>query len=222
MTEACRELHILAKGLKRMRFPFNDSDIPLNGVYILFENGEKAHGTDRIARVGTHTGKNQLRSRLKQHFIDENKDRSIFRKNIGRAILNRNKDSFLEKWELDLTTKASRERYAGSIDPQKQIMTEKSVTEYIQKNFSFVAFQIDDKEKRLEMESKIISSISKCDECGPSANWPGKFCPNEKLQSKRAYKNCLKLSKSGLWQVNELSKEPPSEEEMDELKELLS
>ena len=32
------------------------------------------------------------------------KDRSIFRKNIGRAILNKNNDSFLEIWNLDFTT----------------------------------------------------------------------------------------------------------------------
>jgi hypothetical protein len=54
--------------------PFDDSPIPLNGIYILFEDGEIAHGTNRIVRIGTHTGKDQLFSRLKQHFIQENKD----------------------------------------------------------------------------------------------------------------------------------------------------
>ena len=37
--------------------------------------------------ICTHTGKNQLISRLKQHFTNMNKDRSIFRKNIGRCLL---------------------------------------------------------------------------------------------------------------------------------------
>jgi hypothetical protein len=32
---------------------------------------------------------------LEQHFIKENKDRSIFRKNIGRAILNKDQDALL-------------------------------------------------------------------------------------------------------------------------------
>ena len=78
----------------RSRLGFSDgfTNVPLNGIYLLYERGELGHGADRIVRVGTHTGKNQLVSRLKQHFVHENKDRSIFRKNIGRAILNRQQD----------------------------------------------------------------------------------------------------------------------------------
>ena len=78
----CEEIHRLFNSLKRYRFPCVPEEIPLNGIYILFQKGEKAHGVDRIVRIGTHTGLNQLRSRLWQHFINENKDRSIFRKNI--------------------------------------------------------------------------------------------------------------------------------------------
>jgi hypothetical protein len=74
---------------------------PLNGIYILFEKGETAHDTNRIVRVGTYPGDKQLRSR--QHFLVENKDRSIFRKNIGRALLRRGQDPFLPLWELDRT-----------------------------------------------------------------------------------------------------------------------
>jgi len=51
---------------------FNEQEIPKNGIYILFEKGECAHFTDRIVRIGTHTGKNKLRSRLKEH-LNENK-----------------------------------------------------------------------------------------------------------------------------------------------------
>ena len=46
---------------------------------------------DRIVRIGTHTGENQLRSRLMQHFVKENKNRSIFRKNIGRCFFEHRK-----------------------------------------------------------------------------------------------------------------------------------
>lgn len=53
--------------------PFDDKQIPKNGIYIIFENGETIQGMARIVRVGTHTGNNQLRSRLKQHFINKNK-----------------------------------------------------------------------------------------------------------------------------------------------------
>jgi hypothetical protein len=64
----------------------------VNGIYVLFERGEECHDGGRIVRVGTHTGDGQLRSRMLQHFVNENKDRSIFRKNIGRALLNRDRD----------------------------------------------------------------------------------------------------------------------------------
>jgi len=90
----CSEIHSIFHSSQRHAFPFNEGDIPLNGIYVLFENGEHGHQGDRIVRVGSHTGVNQLRSRLKQHFLLENKDRSIFRKNIGRAILNKNNDPF--------------------------------------------------------------------------------------------------------------------------------
>lgn len=142
MSEICQQLHDLFNSLPRHRFPFDELKIPRNGIYILFEDGERAHGTDRIVRVGTHTGENQLRSRLKQHFVNENKDRSIFRKNIGRAILQKKKDSFLEQWNRDLTTRKARERYSSLLDEEKQDQVEKAVTEYIQQNFSFVVFSV--------------------------------------------------------------------------------
>ncbi|WP_261789077.1 hypothetical protein [Methanosarcina siciliae] len=176
----------------------------------MFEKGETAHGMDRVVRIGTHTGKNQLRSRLKQHFIKENKDRSIFRKNIGRALLNRDKDPFLDQWEIDLTSRKAKKENAGLIDSEKQEETEKRVSQYIQKNFSFVVIEVEAQEKRLELESKIISTISLCDECGPSSDWLGLFSPKEKIR------------KSGLWLVNELFKEPLSDEDMRLIENLVS
>ncbi len=205
----CQELHNLFNSMKRHRFPFNEKDIPKNGIYVLFEKDEKAHGGDRVVRIGTHTGQDQLPSRLKQHFLNENKDRSIFRKNIGRTLLNKRKDSFLKEWELDLTTKKAKSRFLASINLEKQRQTEKQVSEYIQKNFSFIVFPIEDKEKRLEIESKIISTISLCKNCRPTGNWFGLFSPKEKIK------------KSGLWLVNELYKQPLSEKELKKLKEIL-
>jgi len=209
MSKNCHTIHQWFNGMKKHSFPFNEQEIPKNGIYILFEKGEFAHSTNRIVRIGTHTGNNQLRSRLFQHFLNENKDRSIFRKNIGRALLNKDKDQFLKQWELDLTTKNAKEQYSNSVDFKKQKGVEKKVTKYIQDNFSFVVFQIDDKEKRLEIESRIISTVSLCDECKPSENWLGLFSPKEKIR------------KSGLWLVNELWKTPLSDKDMIELKYLL-
>lgn len=188
---------------------FNEQKIPKNGIYILFEKREKAHSTDRIVRIGTHTGKNKLRSRLKEH-LTENKDRSIFRKNIGRALLNKDNDPFIEQWNKN--NLAKKDKKALDFNPDelvKQEEIEKRVTKYIRENISFVTFQIDDKDKRLELESKIISTVSLCDECKASLNWLGLSSTKEKIK------------KGKLWLVNELYKTPLSDTDLLELKQLL-
>jgi hypothetical protein len=200
MSKECNELHEMFNSMKRFSFPFDENKIPLNGVYVLFEKNEKAHGKERIVRIGTHTGQNQLRSRLKQHFIMENKDRSIFRKNIGRAILNKTQNPYLKEWDLDLTTREAKDKFSSIIDMTKQKQIEKLVTEHLIKNMSFVVFEVEDPKKRLEIESAIISTVSLCEECIPSKSWLGLSSPVEKIRE------------SGLWLVNELYKTPLNEE----------
>ncbi len=209
MSEVCSNIHHLFNTLKRCSFPFDQLKIPTNGIYVLFEKGETSHGGDRIVRIGTHTGENQLRSRLAQHFINENKDRSIFRKNIGRALLNKTNDSFLEQWEIDLTTRKSKEKFKAKIDMLRQKKIEKNVTECLQNNFSFIVFEVKEKDKRLAMESKLISTVSACEECQASQKWLGLFSPK------------IKIKESGLWLVNELHKKPLNEGDFRELQKLV-
>jgi hypothetical protein len=208
MSVVCHELHQLANRLPRHRFPIDMAVIPKNGIYLLFEAGELGHGVERIVRVGTHTGNNRMRSRLEEHFIKEHKDRSIFRKNIGRALLARAQDPFITDWELDLTASAAKAQYAGRIDMHKQQETERQVTKYIQENLSFVVLRVDDKMERLGLESKLISTVSTCRVCGPSAHWLGHFSPKDKIRQ------------SGLWLVNELYKTPLTPNELGELAQL--
>jgi hypothetical protein len=151
-------------------------------------------------------GSNRLQSRLEEHYIKENKDRSIFRKNVGRAILNKEKDDFLAQWEIDLTSGNSRRKYAGTFDQRKLQDTEKRVAEYIQQNFRFAVFRVDDKAQRLYWESKIISTVSQCNECGSSRSWLGLHSPKEKIRER------------GLWLVNKLDKHPMSESDYEALK----
>ena len=125
---------------------------------------------------------------------------------IGRSLLNKDQDPFLEQWEIDLTTRKAKEEYSDLIDFEKQKETEKKVSQYIQANFSFVVIEVEAQEKRLEFESKIISTISLCDECSPSSDWLGLFSPKEKIR------------KNGLWLVNELRKEQLSDEDMQLIK----
>ncbi len=194
MSNKCCELHKIFNSMKRLRFPLEKTLIPSNGIYILFEEGEKGHDTDRIVRVGTHTGDGQLFSRLKQHFEINNKDRSIFRKNIGRAILTKENDQYIEKWELDLTTSENKKKFSPLIDIEYQNKIENKVSKIIQEKFSFIVFEVNEKSERLILESRIISEISNCDKCSPSNSWLGNYSPK------------LKIRKSGLWLVNELYK----------------
>lgn len=196
MSGECGAIHRLFNRLERHYFPFNESAIPANGIYVLFQKVETGHGQDRIVRIGTHTGDGQLCSRLKQHFLAENKDRSIFRKNIGRAILNKRSDPYLEYWELDLTTRKARDRYSSLVDVDYQKQVENEVSQYIRNNFSFAIIEVENKTTRLELESKLISTISLCDECRPSADWLGNYSPK------------ARIAESGLWLVNELYKTP--------------
>jgi hypothetical protein len=205
MSKECEIIHEFFNSLKRISFP-NKNKVVDNGIYVIFEKGEKSHGTNRIVRVGTHTGESQLNSRLQQHFINENKDRSIFRKNIGRALLNKNKDNFIELWELDLTTKKAKDLYKNKIDFSKQAQIEKEITRYMQDNFSIVIIPMKSKEERLRYESKIISTISSCTECKASNKWLGLSSPKDKIR------------KSGLWLVNETNKTPLSEKDIEYLR----
>lgn len=208
MSNQCQLLHELSDSCKRIRFPYDSEKIPFDGIYLLFEIGERGHGFDRVVRVGTHTGLHKLPSRLTEHFMVENKDRSIFRKNIGRALLAKDDNSFLDDWELDLTTKEARDLHSDRIDLQCQEQVERQVSNYIQDSFSFAVLPIADKEERLKLESKIISTVSLCDECERSSNWLGQYSPKEKIR------------RSGLWLIQGLYKEPLSGEDMKHLQEI--
>lgn len=205
VDELCHELHVWANSLPVYRFPFDVKLMPQNGIYLLFEKGEIGHGTNRIVRVGTHTGQNQLRSRLEQHFVTENKDRSIFRKNIGRALLRKRHDDFLVDWEIDLTSADARAQHLDQIDRDRTKEVERDVSHYMQENFSFVVVPIESKEQRLWVESQVISTVSRCCSCRPSGNWLGNYSTKEKIR------------KSGLWLVNELYKDPLTRKNLDEL-----
>lgn len=207
-----KELHKIFNGLNRYSFPFKDKEkeIPENGIYIIFEKGELFDSFDRIVRVGTHTGDKQLRSRLKQHFVKENKNRSIFRKNIGRCLLNKDQSPYLPFWELDITSKAEKEKNLKLLDLDFEKKIEKRISDYIQNNLSFCVFQVDTKEQRLFWESKIVSTLAKSNELKPSKNWLGNSSTKDKIKA------------SGLWQVNELYNEALTVKELETLKQILS
>ena len=196
MSRECRELHRICSSKQRFTFPYDPAMIPPDGLYVLFEEGETGHGADRIVRVGSHTGDRRLSQRLGEHFVRENKDRSIFRKNIGRALLNREGDPFLEQWNLDLTSRKAKEQYQHLVDFGRQRELEEQVTAYIQDHLSFVVFRVEDAQRRRTLELNMISTVSLCEECRPSPDWLGLQSPVEKIRE------------SGLWQVQGVCRRP--------------
>lgn len=206
------KLYKLFNDQKRYSFQLGNSiqQIPDNGIYIIFENGEKFANYDRIVRVGTHTGHNQLRARLKQHFIKENKNRSIFRKNIGRCFLNKEQHPYLSLWELDITSRADKEKNLKLLNLEFERKLEKRISEHIQTNFSFCSFRVDTKEDRLFWESRIVSTLAKATDVRPSPSWLGNSSTKAKIKT------------SGLWQVNELYKDHLTILEFEHLKKLVN
>ena len=105
LSETCKWLHEQLELLPIFKYPFDLKLLPNNGIYFFYEEDENSnHGNGipkpRIVRIGTHK-ENNFRSRISEHFLlNESKmnfmhtnskpsDRSIFRKNIGRALLNK-------------------------------------------------------------------------------------------------------------------------------------
>jgi hypothetical protein len=211
VSKECRIIHELLQTTKRYRFPFDETSIPLNGVYILFQKGEVSHNHDRIVRIGTHSGSNRLALRINEHFVTENKDRSIFRKNIGRALLNRDNDPFLASWNIDLTTKKSKDKYQNQIDLEYQAQVEKMVSNFIVENFSFSVVEVLEKHDRDYMEKRLISTVSLCNECRPSRQWLGNYAPARQH----------KIKESGLWQIMHLYKTPFNSSTINEFRSLV-
>jgi hypothetical protein len=217
MSKLCKCLHEQFEQLPLVKFPFNLEQLPENGIYLLYEDGEIwGHGgsNPRIVRIGTHKDGN-FRSRIKEHFLlDESKmnfdaskpaphERSIFRKNIGRALLNRAKDDYLKIWEIDFTTKRNREEYGYLRNIQKEGKVESEITGILRKGFSFRFIIADDQMERMGakgLEGSLIGTVAHCKLCRPSSNWLGSHPPKKQIKE------------SGLWLVQHLEADEINED----------
>ena len=176
MTDVCQYLHDTLSRLPRLRRD-DLSQVPANGIYVLFEKGEEGHGVERIVRIGTHTGENNLAPRIREHLYTPNKDRSIFRKHVGRCLLAKESDPFLAQWQFDLTTKVSRAMNGHKVDMARLKEVENEVTRYMTENFSFSALRFNMQAERLRYEASLLSTIFHCRDCSPSETWLGKSHP---------------------------------------------
>lgn len=198
MSELCKWLHQQLEQLPLIKYPFNTTNLPENGIYFFYEEGENwGHGSahPRIVRVGTSKDGN-LRKRIAEHFLlDESKmnfdaskpaprERSIFRKNIGRALLNQRKDAYLTIWEIDFTTHEAREEYAHFRDIAKEKALEAEITSVLRSKFSFRVIEFTGQAKRMGstgLESVLIGTLARCPFCQPSTNWLGRTSPKPEI-----------------------------------------
>jgi hypothetical protein len=210
MRNLADKVHVVFNKIERFSFPFleNFSSIPDNGIYLFFERGEKYNELDRIVRVGTNTGEGNLTKRLVEHFMTENKNRSIFRKNIGRAFLHKENNPYLKYWNYDTTSKANSERYLKLLDVDFETKLEKRISDYIQKNITFCILKMETKEERFFWESKIISTLAQSG-IASSNDWLGNYSPIEKIRE------------SGLWQVQNHKSPRLTSNDIDELESMI-
>ena len=196
--------------------PFDIKEVPLDGIYFFYEKGETwGHGGDksRIVRIG-RSERGNFRSRISEHFLFNEKkmrfdyneskpsDRSIFRKNIGRALLNRESDPYLEMWNKGFTPRKKRERFGHLRDIDKEREVEARVTALLRTGFSLRFIVVEAQELKKRLEACLIGTVAQCELCRPSADWLGQHSPKGKISS------------SGLWQTQHLLHDGIEEGEM--------
>jgi hypothetical protein len=218
MSEKCEWLHTQLEHRRTVKYPFSLETLPENGVYFFYELGEAwGHGGDkpRIVRVGTSKDGN-FQSRIAEHYLlDETKmnfnaqrsaphDRSIFRKNIGRALLNKHKDNYLNVWELDFTSHKAREEHASQRHIEKEKKIESEITQLLRNKFSFKYIELDSRTPRMGksgLESALIGTLAHCPLCKASEDWLGKYSPKPQI------------CEGKLWLVQHLSAKPITEQD---------
>ena len=199
-------LHKLFNGLPRLDWTMIKQLPYCNGIYIMFEKGESFLGLDRIVRVGTHRGQNRLCKRLQDHFIKEDADGSIFRKNIGRAYLNKAEDPYLRIWEIDRHLAENARGKGYLINESIEDELEARISDHLRNNISFVCFPVEEKTERLHLEEGIIATLNRFPAFGPGENWLGLSSP------------VPEISQSGLWNRQGLNGQPLTDMELERVK----
>jgi hypothetical protein len=142
-------------------------------------------------------------------FLSRTKTVSIFRKNVGRCLLNCGGDPFPASWNGRPNAKLSRALHPELVGSAKQEQLEARVTDYMRDRLSFCTIRVDDKAERMRLEEAMIATVAQCSECGPSASWLGLSSPKAEIVA------------SGLWQVQCLDATPLNDGEGRRLDDLI-
>jgi hypothetical protein len=219
-SELCRWLHEKLESLYLIKFPFDLTKLPDNGIYFFYEEGENSTHTNydyddnvhadnnssistnakaRIVRTGMHIEGN-FRSRISEHFLlneavkmmnftisnPKPSDRSVFRKNIGRALLNKENDYYQTIWEIDFMTRENCNNYGIMRNIQKEKEIESAITKILREKFSFRFIPLKNQVMRIGrwgIEGKLIGTIASCNLCNASDNWLGRHSPIPQIRN---------------------------------------
>jgi hypothetical protein len=227
MNDICQRIHLILESAPLIRYPFNLETLPSEAIYVMHEDGETwGHGDNspRIVQIGTQRDGN-FAARLAQHFVlDEGKmdfdgqssgpkDRSILRKTIGRALLNKASDPYLEMWNRDFTEKTPRERYGAERDIPKERLLEQEITELLRGHFSVRYVPISNAAERLgpgAITRRLIATVAQCGCCFPGEQWLGRFSPSDTIRH------------VGLWQVQYTKGTELDQGDLDYIEELVA
>jgi hypothetical protein len=191
--ERSNKIHRLANLLPRFDYQFKKCQLPPNGVYLFFEEGESAtmdgRSYCRIVRVGTHLVDGLFPTRIHNHYFSNCKG-SVFGKHVRSALYgfdNRN-----------------------SIDPPPLVIESKllfkafelRVSKVMAERFTFVCFPVETKAERLELESGLIALLAQYPVAKPSPDWLGHYASAETIRT------------SVLWNKNEVFAAPLNDEQM--------
>lgn len=217
-THSCAWLHAQLYKLPLVSYPFDINILPSNGIYFFYQYGETwGHGdfSQRIVRVGTHRQGN-FHSRIGEHFVlNERKmnfdssrprphDRSIFRKHLGAAILNREGNDYLRLWSKNLLKSEARAAVLGERNIGLETAIENEVTELLRGSFSFRFIRLEEERLRMGaegLERALVGTLARCSQCRPSEEWLGLSSPNRHITEK------------GLWQLHYLKAAGLSEDQ---------
>ena len=218
----CQWLHEKLEVLPLIKYPYDEEALPKNGIYFFYEIGEiwgHSGNNSRIARIGTHKGDN-FGNRISEHYLvdeeimnfDWNKpkpsDRSIFRNNIGRVLLNQDNNPYLSVWMKNYTERETRVKFGHLRDIHFEKEIESQITNIIRDRFSFRFFIIEDEVKRIGekgLENRLIGTVGGCNLCKPSRNWFGRNSPVKKIAESR------------LWQVQHLNSDEINSKDMKDI-----
>ncbi|CAN0588996.1 unnamed protein product [Ectocarpus sp. 12 AP-2014] len=186
------ELTLWANSLNHYRFnEIEKLKEVKNGIYLVFENGEQFLECQRIVRVGSHPSQDGFYRRLHQHFNKKQRS-SIMRKHFGRCFLNANNDTYLPVWNLSNSGVAKGTTGESLLNSAKEYKIESEVSKYL-KNLSIaVISNLNNQEERMELEKKLIATLSQDNSQYISDTWLGLNHPNHKIVS------------SGMWNVHHI------------------